>query len=76
MACIWNYETKELLCELKGHTDGGLCAEFSPDGRRVATASEDYSIKLWELSGDGMPPAAAKKAVRRKGALPTLKVGE
>lgn len=76
MACIWNYETKELLCELKGHTGGVNCAEFSPDGRRVATAAEDHSIRLWELSGSGVPAAPDKRAIRKKPKLPSLIVGE
>ena len=32
---------------LKGHTSGVLSAAFSPDGRRVVTASYD-SARLWD----------------------------
>ena len=33
---------------LKGHASYVLSAAFSPDGRRIATASIDQSAKLWD----------------------------
>jgi WD40 repeat protein len=34
---------------LEGHRDGIFSIAFSPDGRRLATASQDRLIKVWSL---------------------------
>jgi WD40 repeat protein len=64
VARLWNTDSGELLCELKGHTAGVMCAEFSPDGQFAATASEDLSIKLWKLV-DPAAPAPKQRPKRR-----------
>ena len=45
---------------LEGHQDGVLAADFSPDGKTLATGSADKTVKLWE-------PAARKEIATLKG---------
>jgi WD40 repeat protein/serine/threonine protein kinase len=37
-----------VLTTLRGHTGDIMCVTFSPDGTRIATASQDQTIKIWD----------------------------
>jgi WD40 repeat protein len=45
---VFDLETKRLAAELLGHTDAVTCVAYSPDGRWLASGSDDYRIRLWE----------------------------
>ena len=51
------------LESLRGHTDHVVVASFSPDSRRVLTASSDRTARLWDIStGEGVPGFLVKSS--------------
>jgi WD40 repeat protein len=50
MVAVRERASGRLRFTLAGHTSNIFCLMFSPDGRRVATSSDDRTIKLWNTA--------------------------
>ncbi|KAJ1452331.1 WD40-repeat-containing domain protein, partial [Pelagophyceae sp. CCMP2097] len=45
---LWDAETGALVATLEGHTGDVTCCDFSPDGKRIVTGSDDTTARLWD----------------------------
>src|SRR5207248_150149 len=62
--------TGQQVLSLKGHTGPvwGVC--FSPDGKRLASASDDHTVKVWD-AGTGQEVLTARVRASPAGAAAT-----
>ena len=46
---LWNLCRGEQLAALSGHEKTVTCTAFSPDGTRLATSSQDGTVRIWDV---------------------------
>jgi WD40 repeat protein len=47
---LWDVKTGRETLNLPGHTDWAVDVDFSPDGKSLATASFDDTVKVWNIA--------------------------
>lgn len=54
-AQVWNADGSDEPLVLQGHDAQVNSVEFSPDGQRIVTASDDGTARVWQADGSGEP---------------------
>ncbi|MEX0704476.1 MAG: WD40 repeat domain-containing protein [Planctomycetales bacterium] len=61
---VWSAKSGKIVQEMSGHWDMIRDLAFTPDGKRLLSASQDSTLLLWDLA-----PALAKLAVEHRPAV-------
>ena len=57
---MWDAATGQALATLSRHQDDVNMASFSPDGKRLLTASDDHTARIYAVDLDSMMSLAMK----------------
>ncbi|KAL8042119.1 hypothetical protein ABFX02_09G030200 [Erythranthe guttata] len=47
--CMWNPDMASYMHVFSGHASSVTCGDFTPDGRRICTGSDDATLRIWDL---------------------------
>jgi cell division cycle protein 20 (cofactor of APC complex) len=63
---IWNYPSMIRVIDISAHESRILYSTLSPDGRMLATAASDESLKIWRVLDDTVKATKVKISSEKK----------